>query len=118
VLLAAARRLLTLLAGIAGVTALASLAIGLAAGAGVSRSVSLGFYLVGSFLLVAGFFVGNRGPARFEGEEHAGFFGPRRVRWASPEERVGTINDSAIFVSVGFFLLVLGLLVDSRVRLI
>ncbi len=117
-LLAAARRLLTLLAGIAAVTALASLVIGLAAGAGISRSVSLGFYLVGSFLLVAGFFIGNRGPARLHGEEHAGLLGPRRLRWASPEERVGTINDSAIFVSVGFALLVVGLLVDDRVRLI
>ena len=114
----AARRFLTLLAGIAGVTAVVSLALGAAMGAGVSRAVSLGLYAVGSFLLIAGFFVGNRGPARLEREEHGGLFGPRHVRWASPEEREGTINDSAIFVSIGFVLIILGLLADSREKLI
>jgi hypothetical protein len=115
---AAARRFLTLLAGIAAATTVVSLALGAALGAGLNRSISLGFYVVGSFVLVAGFFIGNRGPARLQGEEHGGIFGPRRVRWATPEERIGTLNESAIVVSIGFLLLVIGVLVDDRVRLI
>jgi hypothetical protein len=118
VLLAAARRFLTVLAGISAATVVVSLAIGAAAGAGINRSISLGFYVIGSFVLVAGFFIGSRGPARAQGEEHGGLLGPRRVRWATREERVLTLNESAIFVSIGFLLLVIGVLVDDRVRLI
>jgi hypothetical protein len=117
-LAAATRRFAILLGAIAAVTALVSLLLGLAVGSGVHLSVSVGFYLVGSFLLVAGFFIGNRGPARFKGEEHAGFFGPRKLRWASLEERTTTLNESAIFVAIGFALLVVGMLVDDRARLL
>ena len=117
-LAAAARRFAVLLAAIAAGTALVSYLLGLAAGSGVHRSISLGFYVVGSFLLVAGFFIGNRGPARFKGEEHGGFFGPRRLRWASLEERSSTLNESALFVGIGFALLVVGMLVDDRARLL
>ena len=60
----AARRFGLLLGGTAGGTAVFALLIGLALGAGVSRSISIGFYLVGSFLLILGFFAGNRGPVR------------------------------------------------------
>jgi len=114
---AAARRFLILLAAIAAGTAVVSLALGLLLGSSVDRSVSLGLYLVGSFLLIAGFFVGNRGPARLK-DDDAAPLGPRRVRWATREERILALNDSAIFVSVGFALIVLGLLVDSRVALV
>jgi hypothetical protein len=79
--------------------------------------VSVGLYLVGSFLLLAGFFVGNRGPARLK-DDTAAPLGVRRIRWATREERILALNDSAIFVSVGFVLIVLGLLVDSRMQLI
>jgi hypothetical protein len=117
-LAAAARRFGILLGAIAACTAVLSLLLGLAAGAGVDRSISLGFYLVGSFLLVAGFFIGNRGPARFKGDEHGGLLGPRRLRWASLEERTTTLNESALFVSIGFALLVVGMLVDGRASLL
>ena len=113
----AARRFLILLASIAGGTAVLSLVLGLAVGSSVDRSVSVGLYVVGSFLLIAGFFVGNRGPARLRDDAVAPL-GPRRVRWATREERIVALNDSAIFVSIGFALIVLGLLVDSRMRLI
>lgn len=109
------RRFAILVAGLAGVTVVVSLVLGAAAGAGVNRSISIGLYLVGSFMLVAGFFIGNRGPARLRGDGHGGFFGPRRTRWATLEERTGALNDSAVFVTAGFLLLVLGALVDSRV---
>ena len=105
---AAARRFAVVLGAIAAGTALISYLLGLATGSGV----------VGSFLLVAGFFVGNRGPARLTGEEHAGLLGPRRLRWASLEERTTTLNESALLISIGFVLLVVGLLVDDRARLL
>jgi hypothetical protein len=116
-LLAAARRFLTLLAAIAGATIVVSLLLGLALGASANRAISLGLDAVGAFLLVAGFFIGNRGPARLKEEGTRPLEG-RRVRWATREERVIALNDSAIFVSVGFVLILLGLAIDSRVRLI
>jgi hypothetical protein len=114
---AAARRFLTLLAAIAAATALPSLVLGLALGVSADRAVSVGLYLVGSFLMITGFFFGNRGPARLKDDDVAPL-GPRRVRWATREERVLAINDSAVFVCVGFALIVLGLLVDSRLKLV
>src|SRR5437764_10960174 len=86
------RRLLVLLVAVAGVTALGALALGLLSGASVSRSLSIGFYLVGSFWLVAGFFVGNRGPVRLTSDLGAPLFGSRFVRWATPEEREETVT--------------------------
>jgi len=115
---AAARRFGVLLGAIALGTTLVSYVLGLAAGSTVRRSISLGFYVVGSFLLVAGFFIGNRGPARTKGEENGGILGPRRLRWASPEERATTINESAVFISIGFVLVIIGLLVDDRSSLV
>jgi hypothetical protein len=115
---AALRRLAVLLGVAAGSTALISLAFGLAAGAAVNRAISIGFYVVGSFLLVAGFFVGNRGPARMKNADDAvPFFGARRLRWATAEEREDALSTSAIFVLVGFTLILLGVVADSRYRL-
>jgi hypothetical protein len=120
VLLAGARRFLTLLAGIAGATVVLSLVLGLALGTSANRAISIGLDVVGAFLLVAGFFVGNRGPARLkdDGTDAEPLETRRRIRWATREERVIALNDSAIFVSVGFALILLGLAIDSRVRLI
>ena len=112
------RRFALLLGGLAAVNAVASLVFGLALGASANRSISVGFYVVGSFMLIAGFFIGNRGPARFRDETHGGFFGPRRVRWATLEERTGSLNDSAVFITAGLVLLVVGALIDQRVKLI
>jgi hypothetical protein len=123
---AAARRFALLLAGTAAATSVLSLLVGLLLGSTVSRSVSLGLYLVGSFLLVAGFFVGNRGPARLRGNDEdgavAGMFGlgvgRRRLRWATIEEREEAISNSAVFVVLGLSLILLGVLADTRVQLV
>jgi len=117
-LAAAARRFLLLLVGVAFGTTAVSLVLGLAAGSSLDRAVSLGFYLVGSFLLIAGFFVGNRGPVRPRGPGALPFIGPRLMRWATAEEREQTINESAVFVVLGLALLVIAVLIDSRYRLI
>ncbi len=116
VLLAALRRFLVLLALTAGITTAGSIAFGALGGASLSRSISVGFYLVGSFLLIAGFFVGNRGPAR--PKQDAPILGPRLMRWATASETEDALNTSAVFVVLGFVLILLGLLVDSRLRLL
>jgi hypothetical protein len=102
-------------------TTLLSLAVGLLAGSSVTRSVSIGFYLVGSFLLFSGFFVGNRGPVRTKGDPGLPVFGPlfrtRLLRWATPEEVGESLNLSVVFVALGFVLIMLGVVADTRYRL-
>src|SRR6476660_820354 len=81
----AARRFIVLLVGAVLGTAILALLIGLLLGSSVSRSVSVGVYVVGAFLLSFGFFVGNRGPVRVKGDPGFGMFGffrDRQLRWA------------------------------------
>lgn len=120
-IIAALRRFLVLLVAAAAGTALVSVAIGLLLGAGISRSVSLGFYGLGSFLLISGFFVGNRGPVRVKGDPGVsvfGIFANRRVRWASGSEQVESLSLSFVFVALGIFLIVLGVITDTRYSLV
>jgi hypothetical protein len=119
-LLAALRRLAFLVLLSVGLTAAMSLLFGALAGASLERALALGFYLVGCFLLVSGFFVGNRGPARVKSES-AGpamlpfpMFGARQLRWATHGEQYETITSSAVFISLGVILIIIGALVDSR----
>jgi hypothetical protein len=116
-LLAAGRRFATVLVAVAAGTAAASLLLGLAIGASADRSITTGLYLVGSLLLVGGFFIGNRGPVRRGGGDDQSFFG-RRMHLATPEEREETINTSAVFVLVGLALIVIGVLADRRYPLL
>jgi hypothetical protein len=115
---AAARRVGILLAALAGGTAVPALLIGLIAGASVSRSLSIGWYGVGSVLLLSGFFVGNRGPARPQGEGWSLFSLRRWVRWATPEEQHESISLSALLVFLGFVLILFGAVADTRNALI
>lgn len=114
--LAALRRLGILLAATAAGTVALSLPVGLLVGYSVSRSIATGLYLVGSFLLIAGFFVGNRGPVRLK--DDTAWFRNRSVRWASRGEQEESINSSAVFVTLGFLLIVLGVAADTRYGLI
>jgi hypothetical protein len=120
-LVAALRRLAFALVLALGVTVVLSLLLGLLIGASVNRALTLGFYLVGSFLLIVGFFVGNRGPARVKGEDTVGptmlpipGAGSRRLRWATLGEQNETINNSAVFISLGLILVALGAAIDTR----
>jgi hypothetical protein len=115
---AAGRRFLGLFVLASAFTLVASLAIGLPLGAGFLRTISVGFYAVGSFLLIAGFFVGNRGPVRLKREVGVPFLGSRYMRWATPAEREETINLSAIFVVLGFVLIIVGVVADNRYELV
>jgi len=122
--LAALRRLVLLVLGTVALTALGSLLLGLLIGASVNRSLVLGFYLTGCFLLVSGFFVGNRGPTRLKSELPGPVVvpflgvGSRRLRWASLSEQNETINNSAVFVCLGLVLVAVGIVLDSRQSLV
>jgi hypothetical protein len=123
-MLAALRRLVVLVVLCSAVTVVGSVALGLLAGASLDRAISLGFYGLGCFLMVSGFFVGNRGPARVKSET-AGWtmmpipgIGSRRLRWATLDEQNETISNSAVFIVLGVILVVIGVLVDSRHSLI
>jgi hypothetical protein len=111
---AAARRLGILFAVLAGGTAVFALLLGLAFGSSVGRSLSLGWYIVGSTLLISGFFIGNRGPARPQGEGWSPFSLRRWTRWATPDEQWETLSFSAVLVILGFVLIALGVVADTR----
>jgi hypothetical protein len=115
---AAGRRFLGLFLLASAITLVASLAIGLPLGAGLARAVSVGFYCVGSFLLISGFFVGNRGPVRLKRDVGVPMLGSRYMRWATPAEREESINLSAIFVVLGFVLILVGVIADNRYDLV
>jgi hypothetical protein len=120
-MVAALRRLAFAVLLCVGVTAVCSVLVGLLLGASLDRSLVLGFYLVGCFLMVAGFFAGNRGPTRVKSESPAStampfgvFSGARRLRWATLGEQDEAINNSAVFVGLGIVLVVVGVLLDGR----
>jgi hypothetical protein len=117
VLAAAGRRFAILLGAISAGVAACSLGVAALAGFSLNRSLANGFEGFGALLLVLGFFVGNRGPVRLRGEA-APFFGPRFLRWATPEEHRATIPESALFIVLGLVLIVIGLAIDSRFRLV
>lgn len=122
-MLAGLRRLLVLLVATAlGLGALAA-AVGAAVGASVERSVSVTYYVVGAFLLVLGFFAGTRGPLRprhaEETEAVTGLFGVglamRGARRATHGEQQDSLATAGIFLAVGIWLILLGVLVDGTV---
>jgi hypothetical protein len=117
VLVAGIRRFFVILAALAGGVTCLALLLALLGHWSVDRTVSACFDAVGAFLLVVGFFVGNRGPVRLRGDQVTPF-APRRVRWATPDERSDTLNDSAVFVAVGLVMVVIGVVIDSRYSLI
>jgi hypothetical protein len=115
---AAARRFGIIVGSLVGGTAVLALLLGLAFGSTVSRSLSVGWYSVGSVLLISGFFVGNRGPARPEGEGWSVFSLRRWVRWATPDEQRESLSLSAVLVVLGFLLIALGVLADTRYKVV
>jgi hypothetical protein len=118
VLLGALRRFAVMFGGIGALTVVLALAFGAIAGAPLSRSIAIGLYLVGSVILIFGFFVGNRGPLRHDNDDDRGYnLIPRGVRRATLEERKEAINISVLFVVMGLGLIVLGVLSDSSHKL-
>ena len=118
-LVAAARRFVILLVLVGGGAVVVGLMFGLLLGSSANRSISLGLYFTGAFLLIGGFLVGNRGPMRRVGEG-AGMmsFGRTICRRASPDEMRESVNVTVLFVTLGFILLALAVAVDSRYELV
>jgi hypothetical protein len=120
-LVGAARRILGLFAVVGGITFVLSLIFGALAGTSLRHSVAIGFYLVGSMLLLAGFFVGNRGVLRADTDTDSGGlllgFGRRRVRSATGEEQRESVRVSALVIGLGIALLILGTLADTENKL-
>src|SRR4051812_39043964 len=114
---AALRRFALLVLCVSAAVTMLSLAVGALAGASTARSLSLGFDLAGAFTLLIGFFAGNRGPIRICSETATAIFGQRLIRWASPAEREETLNFSAVLVTLGFVLILIGLSLDPRYSL-
>ncbi|HEX6490139.1 MAG TPA: hypothetical protein VF002_02050 [Gaiellaceae bacterium] len=113
VLLAGLRRFLIVFSACAAATAAVSLLVGATTGSRLVRSLAIGYYVAGSLLLIAGFFLGNRGPVRAERNQPLPLFGPRFVRWATAQELDEAINTSAVYVFLGFALILAGVLADS-----
>jgi uncharacterized membrane protein HdeD (DUF308 family) len=116
-LVSGCKRFAVLLVFVGSAAALVSLVLGLLLGDSPTRSMAVGLYLTGSFFVVAGFALGNRGPVAAKGIGAVPLLGARMLRWATPEEQEQTINESAIFVVLGLALLVLGVIADPHQRL-
>jgi hypothetical protein len=114
---AAARRFTVLLVGTSAAVTLVAVSLGLLFDSSLNRAIARGFEGFGCLLLVLGFFIGNRGPVRLKHEAQP-FFGPRFLRWATPDEHTSTISESAIFIVLGLLLIIIGLLVDNRYELV
>jgi hypothetical protein len=120
----ALRRFVLVVAGAVVLTTVGGVLTGLLIGADLERSLVVGFYLMGCFLMVCGFFVGNRGPARVKSEAAGASvvpfltYGSRRLRWASLDEQHDTINNSALFITIGIVLVLIGVLLDTRHSLV
>ncbi len=109
-------RFAALIAGACLLVGATAVPLGLATGTGLQRSVSLGFYLLGGFVGVLGLLAGNRGPFRRVDEDAPLTFG-RRLRRATLDELLETINLSVVMVAIGIVLLAIGVAIDDRYRL-
>lgn len=123
----AARRIASIVGGVAGITIVVSAAVGLLSSTDLDRAVSTGLYLVGCFLVVLGFFSGVRGPVRPRGDEADGdsamsVFGVglagRGARTATGDERADARATTWLFLFLGLTLILVGVAVDSKVALI
>jgi hypothetical protein len=114
-LVAAARRFLILLFGIVAASVAVSVSLGALLGASALRSVSLGLYLVGSFLLVGGFLTGNQRPWRSVGGDL--LHGRGEIRRRTPEERQDALGLSVTCFAIGILVIALGVFADRRVAL-
>ena len=120
------RRGLLILVAIAVPTALISLLLGLASDMAVQSALATGFYVVGAMLMIVGVLSGARGPLRSaspnDPAEAASLFGAglgrRRVRKATDEERREAVFGAMLFLVLGLVLVVLGVVADSKMKLL
>ena len=118
------RRLFGFAAGTGLVVAGFGVVLGLLLHADVRRSIALGLYGVGSLFVVVGVFYGIRPPVRTTGGSGSpGIFGSLAsgggtARWADRDDIEESLGASAVFVAIGLLLIVLGVAIDPRSRLV
>jgi hypothetical protein len=108
-----------------GGTAAISVAVGALAGKDLSRSLAVGFYLVGAGVLLGSLALGSRGPMRadrsFDEDSTAvvpspigppRVFGRRKLRKTTPEERRESKRESLGLFVLGLLLVLLGAAFD------
>lgn len=112
------RRLAKIAGAVLAADVLVSLLLGLAAGASVERSISLGLYILGILLLVGCFIFGVRGPLRGVGSsgETAPVLGAHRIRTATSDERTESTRIAIGLFLVGIAVVVLASVVDPTHR--
>jgi hypothetical protein len=112
----AARRLLTIAAVCIGGTAALSVVLGALAGKNLTRSIAVGFYVVGALALVGCFIVGSGGPLRRqparEEDLTAGPLHRRTMRKATPEERRESRRNALGLFALGLALVFIGAAID------
>jgi len=114
-MLVAGLRRLAIIAGVVlAATIVVSLLLGLAAGAGIERSISVGLYILGAILLVGCFVFGVRGPLRGVSStgESTSVLGARRLRTATPEERTDATRTALLLFVLGLVIVVIGSAID------
>jgi hypothetical protein len=108
------RRFAKLAVGAAIIVTAVSLVMGLIFGHPVVRSITLGFYLTGSAVVILGFFHAHRGPLRPQRDDPiADPLGRGPVRQATIEEREEALNASGLFVGLGIVLFLIAIVIDS-----
>ena len=114
--LPALRRMLKLFVVISVGTVVLSALFGLLINASIMRSIAIGFYLVGCFVLFGAFFFGNRGPIRPGGEDTGGLFRvtSRRLRWATKDEQEEAISAPRSSFHSALVLILLGVVWDTK----
>ncbi len=123
-LAAGLRRLFGFAAGTTAVVAVLSVVVGVLLGADPRRSIALGLYGVGSLFIIVGVFYGVRPPVRTTGGGGSpGIFGSLAAgggiaRWADKDDIEESLGLSAVFVSIGLLLIVIGIAIDPRTRLV
>jgi len=107
-ILAGVRRFVIILAALVGGTTVAAALIALATGNSLNRAISLGFYAVGSFCTIVGFAMTMRGALR-----------PGQRDAAPLEDDSGTSRAaSGLFITSGLVIMILGMVIDDRVRVL
>jgi len=111
---AAARRIAIISVALLGGTVVISALIGLAAGAGLERSISVGLYVLGALLLLGCFLFGVRGPLRGVSAtgETVPVVGARGVRKASGDERTEATRVALLLFVLGLAVVFLASLID------
>jgi hypothetical protein len=117
-LLAAARRIALICVPVLGGTILLSVLLGLAVGAGLERSISVGLYVLGTVLLGGCFVFGVRGPLRGISQtgETVSIVGARRMRRATTDERTEATHVALLLFVAGILVIVLGSMIDPTHR--